>query len=279
MRGGLRIRRDHAASGVFLVLTTAFALTPVAGQSPAPLGASPEPPGSPAVSPDASTAPGSPAASANPDATTPPGGMTPLPARIASGTCAEPGDERQSLLGPVAGGDGSDPADRPVYASISSVEGTLDDLSTDGVLVVGGDPASPESAVVCGALDAPRQSDTDLAIVLDPANDSGYTGTAMLHEAGGSLTVVIVVAAPMPEASGSPEASAAPEASPGSSIPVTEPGTSGAPTTPSPAPSGPPASGAVQTAVPNALTSPVPPPTVQPGTSGAPPFSPLPGPS
>ena len=132
---------------------------------------------------------------------------------------------------------------RPVYLSVSTLDTSLDDL-TDGdrILVVGGDPGSPESAIVCGSLAGPRQSPTDLAVVLDDLNRSGYQGTALLREAVGAVTVLVVVVSPaQDEAPPSPAAS--PEGSP-------------VPTAPS--------------------ASVAPPPSVQPGTSGAPPFSPLP---
>ena len=269
-------RREHIAGATFLVMSAAFALAPVSGQSP-----------------DADAS-GDPAASAGPSAaptaqpTLPPGGVAPLPARIVSGTCAEPGDQRIPLNGPIAGGERDTATDeRPVYASISIVADALDAVVADGgALVVGGKVGDPEAAVACGDLDGPRQSDVALAIALEPSNESGYTGTAMLHEEDGEVRVTVVVVGPPPEMTpgGSPAPSASagaspagsPDTSPGSTMPITSPGTSGAPTTPSPAPDEPGASGAVQTAIPNALTSPVAPPTVEPGTSGAPPFSPLP---
>jgi hypothetical protein len=244
-RGILAVRREHIAGGTFLVLSAAFALAPVSGQSPS---------ADPGADPSAAPA-GSPAASVAPTAapTLPPGGVAPLPARIVSGSCAEPGEERVPLNGPIAGGERAVPSEaRPVYASISVVEDALDGvLDGGGALVVGGRVGDPEAAVACGDLDGPRQSDVALAIALEPSNESGYTGTAMLHEADGRVTVTVVVVGPPPEMT--PGGSPSPSASAG--------------TDPAPTPSA--SAGATGSAVPVR-------PSVEPGTSGAPPFSPLP---
>jgi hypothetical protein len=245
-------------------MAAAFALAPVSGQSP-DADASGDPAGASAGSSAAPTA----------QPTLPPGGVAPLPARVVSGSCAEPGEQRIPLNGPIAGGERDTATEeRPVYASISVVDDALDAVLADGgALVVGGNVGDPEAAVACGDLDGPRQSEVALAIALEPSNESGYTGTAMLHEEDGRVRVTVVVVGPPPEMTpgGSPGPSASAEASPAGS-PDPAPGS----TTPSPAPEEPTGSGAVQTAVPGAIESPVPPPTVEPGTSGAPPFSPLP---
>jgi len=250
------------AAMTLVVAAIAWSLAPAVARSasPSPLGASPAPVGSPTAGPTSA-----PSGSARPDATSPPGDTAPLPASIGRGPCGSPDPaDRIELRGPIAGGSVDDRAGRIVYVSRSQLEGTLDDIVASGrVGTVGGDPATPKSAVACGSLDGPRQSPTDLAVALEPTNESGFTGTVVLHEADGEVTVTLVVVAPDTEGSQS-------EASPG-------PGGPEQPDAASPGPSAAPAaSGGVQTAPPEALTSPVPRPSVQPGTSGAPPFSPLP---
>ena len=256
--GGIGVRGEHLAGVAFALVIAAFAMAPAMGQSPSAeptggaLGVSPAPAGSAEpVTDGRPTASGvpveSPTASLDPHATLPPGGVTPLPAHIASGTCDAPGDQIEPLLGLIAGEGGDEGSQRVVYAAITPLESTLESLArSSGVIVVGGDPATPEGAVACGSLDAPAQGPDDLAIALDPANRSGYTGTVLLHQGEDSLTVTVVVVAPaardaqaMPVDLGSPE--------------IAEQGGTG-----------------------GAMTSPVPRPSVQPGTSGAPPFSPLP---
>jgi len=255
------VRWQKRAAGAWLVLLPSVVLlAPVSAQSPSPrpLGESPDPAGSV----------GTPAASqmSVPEPTPPPGGVVPLTAGIVGGTCDDPAvNDHIALQSPVAGRSNDDRPERLVYASLSRIGGTLEALVADGrVLTVGGLAEAPESAVACGSLDAPRQGPRDLAIALEPSNRSGYTGTALFHEADGAVTVTLVVVAPAPDA-------AEPEGSPAA------PGSSGAPATPHPDPSGSPTpSGAVQTAAPGGVASPGPRPTVLPGTSGAPPFSPLP---
>jgi hypothetical protein len=236
--------QKRAAGASLLLLAAVVWLAPVRAQSPSPppLGESPDPAGS-VVTPAASQMSG-------PDPTPPPGGVVPLPAGIVGGSCDDPAvDDRIALQGPVAGGSEDDRPERLVYASLSQISGSLEDLVADGrVLTVGGNAEAPESAVACGSLDAPRQGPTDLAIALEPLHESGYAGTALFHEASGTVTVTIVVVAPAQDAAES-------EGSPG-------PGGSASPSTPTPQPSNPPSVG--------------PRPSVLPGTSGAPPFSPLP---
>jgi hypothetical protein len=174
-----------------------------------------------------------------------PGDLAPLPARIATGSCDEPGDVTADLREAVTGAS-SDAVGEAVYASISESEMSLADLSgPDRALFVGG--SDLEGAVACGAFGGPPQGPADLAIGLLPLHDSTYSGTALFHGSDGRLTVYLVVVGPGaagPAASGSPEPSPPPEAA-----------------------ASPDASG----------LSPV--RSAQPGTSGAPPFSPLPGPS
>ncbi|MFN8619180.1 MAG: hypothetical protein U0869_00355 [Chloroflexota bacterium] len=288
-----RLRRSHLASGGYALLITAYALSPVAGRSPAASPAthpspSPSPsggsaaPASPAIapaSPSAAPVGASPVASGSPAAASP-GAQRPLPASIAEGSCDAPGAQVQALQGPVAPPISATEGERTVYLSRSQLDGGLADVAASGrIVLVGGNPDQPESAVACGSLDAPTQSPADLAIALDPLNRSGYVGTAELHEAGGTVSVTIVLVAPQArDAQGFPTASGAP-ASPAASGLASPAASGGAAASPGASPAataqtgdqGGDGSGSGR-----AITSPIPLPSVQPGTSGAPPFSPMP---
>jgi len=235
------------------------AVSPAAGTAgPSAVASSPAAaasPGAAAASPGAATASPGAAASSGPSAGSPePAGPAALPARITAGTCDAPQEELVALLGLVANPEGQDQPERPVFISISELDGGLDALlEQGGVLVVGGDPASVESAVACGVLDGQLQAPGVLAIELGARLDSGYWGTALLQETDGAVAVTIVLTSPAsPMDRGEPAASAPPDGSAGGSAP---PGASGDPA---------------------ASASVAPRPSVVPGTSGAPPFSPLP---
>lgn len=174
-----------------------------------------------------------------------PGGLAPLPARVATGSCDAPGEVtaelQQAVTAAPAGG-----AAEAVYVSISELEMSLADVASgDQALFVGG--SDLEGAVACGALGGPPQGPADLAVALLPLHESTYRGTVLFRELAGHLTVYLVVAGP---GAAGPVPSASPDTSPLPEAPASSD-----------------ASG----------LSPV--RSAQPGTSGAPPFSPLPGPS
>ena len=170
-----------------------------------------------------------------------------------------PGQELQALTGLVSGPE-EDYPERLVFVSVSTLEGGLADVrERGGVLLVGGDPDSVESAVACGSLDAPSQAETDLGIELAARLESGYWGTALLHEADGAVTVTIVLTSPAtPDDRDGPDSSASASLAPRSDASTV------------------PSAGREGSDAPSAAPSVAPRPSVQPGTSGAPPFSPLP---
>jgi hypothetical protein len=120
----------------------------------------------------------------------------------------------------------------PVAVATTEVDVALSDIISGGHGLNVHDAADPSIYIACGNVGGTPDERGDLFIGLAEQNDSGYSGTAWLHDNGGSTTITVFLnhnaaldavssglsslqeAAATPEASADAEATEAPAATP-----------------------------------------------------------------
>jgi hypothetical protein len=120
----------------------------------------------------------------------------------------------------------------PVAVATTEVDVPLGDIISGGHGLNVHDAADPSIYIACGNVGGVPDERGDLFIGLDEQNDSGYSGTAWLHDNGGSTTVTVFLnhnaaqdeinselsalqaAAATPEASSATDATEEPAATP-----------------------------------------------------------------
>lgn len=148
--------------------------------------------------------------------------MAPHPAHIHSGTCAKLGDVAYPLTDvgadtmgtPTAGaamgtpttmhatespmsGDMGTPMGSPTAmhseTSVTTVEASLTDLSGGGYAInVHESAENIGNYIACGDITGMTAGSMDVTVQLETLNDSGYSGTAMLHDNGDNTTEVTI---------------------------------------------------------------------------------------
>jgi hypothetical protein len=147
------------------------------------------------------------------------------PAHIHEGLCPTPGaivaplgDVSPDLFVDGAPGVGSLPVGaqpaRPLAASITTVGIPLATIvGSDHSIVVHASAADMGTYLVCGVVGGRTMGDRDLPIALAPVGDSGFSGVAVLSDAGSDTTRVAVYLIGSDAAAGGPAASPSPSAS------------------------------------------------------------------
>jgi hypothetical protein len=79
----------------------------------------------------------------------------------------------------------------PVAVATTEVDVALADIISGGHGLTVQDAVDPSSSVACGNVGGVPDERGDLFIGLDEQNDSGFSGTAWLHDNGGSTTVTV----------------------------------------------------------------------------------------
>lgn len=94
----------------------------------------------------------------------------------------------ESAIPDIAGFGG---APIPVAVATTEVDVTLADIISGGHALNVHDAADPSIYIACGNVGGAPDERDDLFIGLAEQNDSGYSGTAWLHDNGGSTTVTV----------------------------------------------------------------------------------------
>jgi plastocyanin len=146
------------------------------------------------------------------------------PAHIHAGTCAELGEvvfplsnvgaDFQADGTPMAGTAMGASSAIPVDASVTTVEASLADIVAGGHAInIHESAENIQNYIACGDIGGMMLGTSDLPIGIAPLNDSGYSGTALLHDNGDGTTTVSVYLTESGEAGGESHETASPVAS------------------------------------------------------------------